>query len=88
MTEDWAKAAEAAKRLLDATKSDTPNPGSDEAMKMGCLCPVLDNNHGKHLPWTGGWWVNEDCPVHVAPKSVLPGSDGEPGPEHQGGPGS
>lgn len=25
----------------------TPNPGSKEAIEMGCKCPVLDNAHGK-----------------------------------------
>lgn len=24
-----------------------PNPGSNEAIDQGCLCPVLDNGHGK-----------------------------------------
>ena len=24
-----------------------PNPGSPEAVKLGCICPVLDNCHGK-----------------------------------------
>jgi hypothetical protein len=23
-----------------------PNPGSDEAIERGCICPVLDNSHG------------------------------------------
>jgi hypothetical protein len=23
-----------------------PNPGSDEAIEMGCWCPVIDNGHG------------------------------------------
>jgi hypothetical protein len=42
-----------------------PNPGSAEAKDMGCLCPVLDNNHGAYPPWAdGGWWVNEGCPLH------------------------
>lgn len=42
-----------------------PNPGSDEAVMLGCKCPVLDNNHGKHPPWPGqGYWINGDCPVH------------------------
>jgi len=44
--------------------SDTPNPGSDEALALGCLCPVMDNNHGKYTPWPGDWWVRPDCPVH------------------------
>lgn len=48
-----------------------PNPGSKEALKLGCICAVLDNNHGKFPPWPpsddcelGGWWVTEGCPVH------------------------
>lgn len=24
-----------------------PTPGSDEAIKIGCTCPVMDNAHGK-----------------------------------------
>jgi hypothetical protein len=35
-------------------------PGSDEAYKQNCRCPILDNqdmpNHKK--------WVNADCPLH------------------------
>lgn len=23
-----------------------PNPGSDEAIKLGCTCPIYDNEHG------------------------------------------
>ena len=40
-------------------------PGSDEAIKAGCTCPVLDNAHGK------GYYGNHDvfvytegCPLH------------------------
>jgi hypothetical protein len=29
------------------TTNDTPNPGSREAIDMGCTCPVIDNGHGK-----------------------------------------
>ena len=44
-----------------------PNPGSDEALYQGCICPVLDNYHGE------GWfsygkhqfWVAIDCPLHT-----------------------
>lgn len=43
----------------------TPNPGSDEAGALGCLCPVMDNNHGKRAPYPpGGWWITAGCPVH------------------------
>lgn len=57
------------------TPNDTiPNPGSDEALALGCRCPVLDNSHGK-----GAWgypvdesgkpsfWINENCPLHGRP---------------------
>ena len=49
--------------------SDVPNPGSPEAMKLGCKCPVLDNAHGRGFPWGGNepsFWVNEECPLHGA----------------------
>jgi uncharacterized protein YbdZ (MbtH family) len=51
-----------------------PNPGSDEAVKAGCICAVMDNNHGRFAPWPGkrggpdGWWITAGCPVH-APKA-------------------
>ena len=42
-----------------------PNPGSDEALQLGCKCAVLDNNHGLYAPWPpDGWWITETCPVH------------------------
>lgn len=42
------------------------NPGSDEAVKAGCLCPVMDNGHGKGA-WgrDGTFWINGDCPLHA-----------------------
>ena len=45
--------------------SDTPNPGSDEAIKQGCTCPVLDNEHGKGYLGRKGIFVQfDDCPLH------------------------
>lgn len=45
--------------------TDKLNPGSDEAIELGCLCPVLDNGHGNdELGKTRGFWVNVDCPIH------------------------
>lgn len=42
-----------------------PNPGSDDAIKLGCKCPVLDNAHGRGSGWgEGTFWVNENCPIH------------------------
>jgi hypothetical protein len=47
------------------------NPGSDEAIAAGCICPILDNGHGKGVQretYTGriitDWWINDDCPIH------------------------
>jgi hypothetical protein len=51
---------------VDEPKPGYPNPGSDAALTMGCLCPVLDNNHGRHLPWQGGWLTVDACPLHGA----------------------
>jgi hypothetical protein len=45
---------------------DPPNPGSDAALDLGCICPIMDNNHGKFLPWQGGYIVVQGCPVHDA----------------------
>lgn len=42
---------------------DTPNPGSGQAVDRGCLCPVIDNGHGRQpTPW--GWWITVGCPLH------------------------
>ena len=44
---------------------DTPNPGSDEALDQGCLCPILDNSHGKGVKGNGeAFWTSMDCPIH------------------------
>lgn len=45
--------------------NSTPNPGSDEALDLGCKCPIIDNNHGR-FPVMGedGYWINEACPIH------------------------
>ena len=48
-----------------------PNPGSNEALDMGCLCPIFDNNHGKHVPWQGGYIIVKGCPVHPWPPSDI-----------------
>lgn len=48
-------------------------PGSDEALDAGCLCPVMDNGHGRGYlggmtdPKTGKtmYVVRSDCPIHT-----------------------
>jgi hypothetical protein len=42
--------------------SEVPNPGSPEAIELGCTCPVLDNGHGQRVD--GLFWMNMDCPIH------------------------
>lgn len=42
-----------------------PNPGSDEARKQGCKCPVLDNEYGRGYYGNPDLFViNEDCELH------------------------
>jgi hypothetical protein len=56
-----------------------PTPGSDEAIEIGCLCPAMDNCHGRG--YLGGvkdkegntvFVINMNCPVH--------GTDYDPSP--------
>jgi hypothetical protein len=53
----------------------SPFPGSDDAIDQGCLCPVLDNCHGKGFPVTTdegelqiAYWMNNECPLHGLPE--------------------
>jgi len=43
-------------------------PGTQEALDVGCLCPILDNSHGKGYMGLGeerGLYVyNGECPIH------------------------
>jgi hypothetical protein len=46
-----------------------PNPGSAEAIKQGCTCPVMANDHGRGCGYqveTGEpiFWTREGCPLH------------------------
>lgn len=45
------------------------NPGSPEAVEIGCRCPVLDNGHGQGSGYKDSngdpaFWINEECPIH------------------------
>ena len=45
--------------------SPKPNPGSAEAVKQGCQCPIIDNGHGHGYKGCEGVFViNGDCPLH------------------------
>lgn len=48
------------------TYSVMSNPGSEAAIAAGCLCAVMDNNHGDGL-WFGDeqvFWINGACAIH------------------------
>lgn len=56
--------------MLELKKNSLP-PGSDEAIAAGCVCPVLDNAHGKG--YMGGakdengetvYILSWACPLH------------------------
>jgi hypothetical protein len=55
------------------------NPGSNEALDAGCLCPVMDNAHGRG--YMGGakdehgntvFVISELCPLHGAALKGTP----------------
>ena len=41
-----------------------PNPGSDEAITLGCTCPVIDNRRGLGV-MRDTFWIDGDCPLHA-----------------------
>ena len=45
------------------------NPGSDEAIENGCLCPAIDNRHGHGYRGRECEFIyNLDCPIHGEPQ--------------------
>jgi hypothetical protein len=41
------------------------NPGSPEAVKAGCTCPIAENNHGRGAQGNPDcFWFNDECPLH------------------------
>lgn len=50
-------------------KKKVPNPGSKEAQKAGCICPVMDNHYGAGYGGQKGVFAyNGGCSVHRAKK--------------------
>jgi hypothetical protein len=44
---------------------EIPSPGSDQALRIGCTCSVLDNGHGKGSVYgKNTFWYDVYCPVH------------------------
>lgn len=43
-----------------------PSPGSHAAVVRGCLCPVIDNGHGRgYMGQPGVFVITEGCPLHA-----------------------
>ena len=53
--------------MTTETTSARPNPGSLEALRQGCTCPVIDNHHGEGRPTIGGrsFLYAGNCPLHT-----------------------
>ena len=50
---------------MDVDKDKTPDPGTKEAIEMGCTCPVMDNEYGRGYMGQEGVFVHSSaCPVH------------------------
>lgn len=70
--------------ILERNNVKPPNPGSDEALALGCTCAVLDNHHGKGFPWPSvddpsassvSFWITDGCPLH-APRGIMEPTEG------------
>jgi len=61
-----------------------PNPGTDDARKAGCLCPIIDNHYGMgaRLDMETGnplFWIVDGCPLHAPPPAPGKGGDSDVG---------
>lgn len=59
---------------MKTSAKKTPNPGSDEAVNAGCLCPISDNEYGQGCGMKGEdgnplFWIDSGCPLHGKEKS-------------------
>jgi len=41
-----------------------PNPGSNDAVRRGCTCPILDNSKGWGYFKKDSFWITQNCPLH------------------------
>ena len=43
-----------------------PNPGTQEAIDAGCICPVMDNHYGRgYMGMEDVFIYTAGCPVHT-----------------------
>lgn len=59
---------------MSTDRQTTPNPGSAEAVALGCKCAVLDNARGRG-DGRGNFWITESCPVHAPKKETVTNAD-------------
>lgn len=53
------------KKTLPKKIKTIPNPGSDDAIDLGCTCPVMDNGHGKGSYWGPNTFIySGSCKLH------------------------
>ena len=46
-------------------KDKIPNPGSDEAIDLGCSCPIMDNSYGEgYMGMEDVFVYNSGCSLH------------------------
>jgi hypothetical protein len=52
---------------------EIPNPGSPEAVDLGCKCTAPQNHDGEYPPLGAqGWWLHPQRPVHYDPQTGRP----------------
>ena len=50
---------------MDIEKEKIPNAGPDEAIDLGCTCPIMDNEYGKgYMGMEDVFVFNTQCPLH------------------------
>ena len=50
---------------MDTDRDTIPDPGTKEAIEMGCTCPVMDNEYGKgYMGREGVFIYTANCPIH------------------------
>lgn len=58
------------KNLVESNEDELhhlpPNPGSSEAVALGCLCPVIDNQRGNGIDFQDSvlFWTDDRCKLH------------------------
>lgn len=60
--------------LFSSRYSVSTNPGSPDAMRLGCLCSPLANHYGEGAVEDGKivdkFLVNDECPIHADARRV------------------